>query len=199
MMIQSEQNIEQLISRDQWMMDILQTVQQLKLPDWWICAGFIRNKIWDTLHGKTVSSPLGDVDVVYFDRVHTEKEHELYYEEQLIQWKPNIPWSVKNQARMHKVNHDEPYHSSMDAIAKFPETVTAAGATLDNRGNLVLSAPHGWDDLLNMIVRPTPIALENAHVWKVYNRRKKVKNWSLTWEKVIYADIASPFADQHNR
>ncbi len=30
-------------------MEILETANSLNLPDWWICAGFVRSKIWDTL------------------------------------------------------------------------------------------------------------------------------------------------------
>ena len=33
------------------MMDLLKGAKSLNLPDWWICAGFVRSKIWDVLHG----------------------------------------------------------------------------------------------------------------------------------------------------
>ncbi|HHP0981978.1 TPA: nucleotidyltransferase family protein, partial [Bacillus anthracis] len=50
MKIQTEQDIVRLIENDEWMMNVLQIAKSLELPDWWICAGFIRSKIWDTLH-----------------------------------------------------------------------------------------------------------------------------------------------------
>ncbi|EHL78823.1 hypothetical protein HMPREF1015_02191 [Bacillus smithii 7_3_47FAA] len=45
MMIQNEKEIIQLIKEDEWMMDILRAVKSLYLPDWWVCAGFVRSKI----------------------------------------------------------------------------------------------------------------------------------------------------------
>jgi hypothetical protein len=39
----------------------------LKLPDGYIAAGYIRNRVWDHLHGFTERTPLNDVDVVYFN------------------------------------------------------------------------------------------------------------------------------------
>ena len=74
-----EQDIISLITEDDWMMRVLKIVQSLGLSDWCICAGFIRSKVWDHLHG-FARTRLPDVDVVYFDSNHidesTEKEHE---------------------------------------------------------------------------------------------------------------------------
>jgi hypothetical protein len=42
-------------------------VQSLALPDCWIGAGFVRNAVWDHLHGRRPTPPSGDVDVLWFD------------------------------------------------------------------------------------------------------------------------------------
>ena len=55
------------------MMEILTTVEKLQLPDSWICAGFIRSKVWDHLHEKEYRTPLADIDVIYFDKVNSLK------------------------------------------------------------------------------------------------------------------------------
>lgn len=78
-------------------------------------------------------------------------------EMQLKQLIPDVPWSVKNQARMHTVNNIPPYLSSVDAISKFPETATALGLKLGDQDDVVLAAPCGIDDVLGMIVKPPPI------------------------------------------
>jgi hypothetical protein len=65
--IHTEQQITALIEADAWMMNLLRVVKNLKLPDWWICAGFVRSKIWDTLHNYEARTPLADIDVIYFD------------------------------------------------------------------------------------------------------------------------------------
>lgn len=64
-------------------------------------------------------------------------------EQKLKGMNPDIPWSVKNEARMHIVNNIPPYTSSVDAISKFPETATALGLALDERNDVVLAAPCG--------------------------------------------------------
>jgi hypothetical protein len=131
MKITNEQDIIQLVKKDPWMMDILQTAKQLNLPDWWVCAGFARSKIWDTLHGFEERTCIPDIDVIYFDAENTDELEEKKYEQQLFNMSPNVPWSVKNEARMHIINNMSPYSSSVDAISKFPETATALGLKLN--------------------------------------------------------------------
>jgi hypothetical protein len=62
----SEADIAELIHADSWMMDVLRAAETLDLPDWWIGAGFLRNKVWDAIENK-VSQPSRDVDLVYFN------------------------------------------------------------------------------------------------------------------------------------
>ncbi|MFP3423037.1 nucleotidyltransferase family protein, partial [Bacillus sp. SIMBA_161] len=80
-----------------------------------------------------------DIDVIYYDAsdINGEKERDL--EVKLIELIPNIPWSVKNQARMHIRNNTSVYTSSIDAMAKFPETATAIGVKLDDQDYLVIA------------------------------------------------------------
>jgi len=65
--LHTESDLLTLIESDTWMMDILSCVEQLQLPDCWVCAGFIRSKVWDYLHDFNERTPLGDIDVIYFD------------------------------------------------------------------------------------------------------------------------------------
>ena len=185
-MLVNEQDIVDVFYNDKEIIAILRAVQTLNLPDWWICAGFVRSKIWDILHGFPHPIPIDDVDVVYFDQSHTDEVIEKELEQQLKSILPTIPWSVKNEARMHLVNGLEPYKNTIDAISKFPETVTALGITLDENGELKLTAPHGLDDVLNMTVRPTPYFLESKERMKIYEQRLQRKKWHDKWNKVTY-------------
>lgn len=182
--IQTKEDIQTLIQEDKWMMDILKAAQQLELPDWWISAGFVRSKIWDTLHGYIERTPLADIDVIYFDPNNQEESEEKKWENQLQCLLPNIPWSVKNQARMHKINNLPPYISSVDGIANFPETVTALGVKLDEQNKIVLVAPHGIADILQMSVNPVPRFAKNKDLLKVYEQRVQNKNWLTIWPNV---------------
>ncbi|MEH6945075.1 nucleotidyltransferase family protein [Bacillus sp. JJ722] len=166
------------------MMNLLKAVRSLNLPDWWICAGFIRSKIWDVIHGFSMRTPLPDVDVIYFDSTNINEIDEKKIEEKLKLIIPNIPWSVKNQARMHVINNMPPYSSSTDGISKFPETVTAIGVKLDDNNRILLAAPWGINDVINLTVKPTPYYQEASERNKIYESRMKNKNWKSTWSRL---------------
>ena len=72
---------------------------------------------------------------------------------------------------MHTVNNDRPYSSSIDAIAKFPETATALGVKLDDKGKIILTAPHGIEDVVNFNIRPTPYFSETEERMEYYHQR----------------------------
>ncbi|HDR7915202.1 TPA: nucleotidyltransferase family protein [Bacillus wiedmannii] len=184
MTIQTEQDIILLIENDEWMMNVLQMAKSLELPDWWICAGFVRSKIWDTLHDYEIRTATPDIDVIYFDQLHTDEVYEQSLEKALVNMDASIPWSVKNQARMHVVNNMPPYSSSVDAISRFPETATALGVTLDELNNVILTAPCSIEDVLSLQVRPTAHFLETKERIHMYKNRVIKKNWQSKWPNI---------------
>ena len=66
------------------------TWSTLGLPDCWIGAGFIRNAVWDNLHGKAAFGPVGDVDVLWFDRGRTDASEDRKLEATLQAMAPSI-------------------------------------------------------------------------------------------------------------
>ena len=182
--MENEKQILLAIREDPWMMKILAAAKTLDLPDWWICAGFVRTKAWDELHGFSKRTALGDIDVIYFDPSSLDEMKEKVFEEKLDSLMPNLPWSVKNQARMHEVNQLPPYLSSVDAISKFPETATALGVKLDDKNDLELTAPCGIEDLLQMEIKPTEYFKTNKQLWKIYENRLENKKWKAKWPGV---------------
>jgi uncharacterized protein len=183
-MLKNKEYVIKLIRSDEKMMEIIKIASTLNLPDWWICAGFVRSKIWDTLHGFLESTELPDVDVIYFDNKNMDENLEKELENKLVSMMPSIPWSVKNQARMHIMNDLPSYTSSEDAISRFPETATALGVKLDKENNLVLTAPWGLDDVFNLEVKPTPFFTETKELAAIYEERIKRKNWKSIWHKI---------------
>lgn len=184
MELKTEEDIIAIIQQDRWMMELLKAAKSLSLPDWWICAGFVRSKIWDVQHGFHTRTPISDIDVIYFDSTIIDEKVDKKLEEVLNNLLPTVPWSVKNQARMHIANHISPYKSSVDAISKFPETATALGVRLDKDNNVILTAPHGIKDAINMKVSPTPFFNESIDRMKIYENRVRNKNWKAIWTKV---------------
>jgi uncharacterized protein len=179
-----EQGIISIIQSDPWMMEILKAVYSMDLPDWWICAGFVRSRIWDHLHDFSERTLIPDIDVIYFDQTTIDEVVEKKLEAELSALMPNVPWSVKNEARMHIRNHMSPYASSVDAISKFPETVTALGVKLDGDNNVILTAPWGISDVVQFEVRPTPFFTETEERMKLYKERIAKKNWNSTWNRI---------------
>ncbi len=180
----SEHGILALVAGDAWMMAALAAVARLGLPDAWIGAGFPRGAVWDRLHGYAARTPLDDIDVIYFDPEARGPAAEAALERRLGEDLPGLPWSVKNQARMHLRNGDAPYRSSADALAHWLETPTAVALRLNDGGDLELLAPLGTEDLLALVVRPTPHARAHAHRLAAYRERLTRKNWSAKWPRL---------------
>jgi len=175
----NEEKILKLIQEDKWMVQILEIARDLNLPDWAIGAGFVRNKVWDYLH-EFEKTPLDDIDLVYFDKSNLSEEYEKELEK-ILKEKLNVEWSVKNQARMHIRNDEDPYTSSEHAMSKWPETVTAIGITLNNENKLKLIAPYGINDLVNLKIRISPNFNKNP---EIFRERIKNKNWLTKWPKL---------------
>lgn len=184
MIIRYEDDLLAIVREDDWMMRILRTAASLELPDWWVCAGFVRSKIWDIQHGYSGRTPLPDVDVVYFDPANPDEAAEKQLEMKLRDLDPSIPWSVKNEARMHLINKMTPFTSSTDAIANFTETATALGLSLHRNGQLLLTAPHGIEDAVNMVLRPTPPYADGLPRHDIYQERIAKKKWQQVWPKL---------------
>lgn len=174
-----EQQIDAILRRDAIRWRILNTVSHLELPDCWIAAGFIRNAVWDTLHGRTPQPLNGDVDVIWFDPDHCHERLDRDIEEKLRAVAPSVEWSVKNQARMHGRNDDKPYSSSSDAMRYWPETATAVAARLIGTDQLEIASPLGLDDLFKMLLRPTQ-RFANEKL-PIYEERVRSKAWIDLW------------------
>lgn len=174
-------DVAALIAGQPDMTDALRALERLDLPDAWIAAGFVRNAVWDTLHGRRPDvGLLSDVDVVFFCAADTSRARESAIEAALSSALPGVPWSVRNQARMHIRNEDSPYRDTADALSHWLETATAVGVRL-RWGRVALLAPLGVDDLTGLILRPTPYAAERPMKLRQYWARIEAKGWRARW------------------
>jgi hypothetical protein len=169
----------------------LQHVESLDLPDCWIGAGFVRDTVWDHLHGRSVAMPTGDVDIIWFDRAHSHSRHDRAIEAVLQGREPGMAWSVKNQARMHLRNDDAPYDCVADAMRFWPETATAVAVRLSGNA-LEINAPLGLDDLFGLLLRPTPYFASARRA--IFDQRIADKKWLTRYPRVRIADSS---ADQN--
>jgi hypothetical protein len=171
-----KQLIQYIREYDQLMSD-LTIVKGLNLPDCYIAAGYIRNYIWDRIHGFPNRDKHNDIDIVYYDFNHQTESRDIELENRLIAHTGNEKWSVKNQARMHTKNGNSPYASIDDALSKWPETATAVGARIDENNKIQIICPYGLEDLFEMTVRRSPLFNDQNY----YINRVNNKDWQKQW------------------
>ncbi len=171
--IENDSDIKRMILADEWMMGVIRCAARLDLPDWMIGAGFVRNKVWDELHGykeRTQSSSI-DIDLIYFDTRNKEEASEKIYEREL-RAVMDENWSVKNHARI-----SDKYFSCEDGLSHWPETCTAIAVKLAGRDELKIIAPYGVEDLVNLVVRRGPKFDDERE----YRDRIRRKEWEKSW------------------
>lgn len=170
------ERIVKLVEADELRLCALECARLLNLPDCYLGAGFVRNLVWDSLHNKLTSTPLNDVDVIYFDSNESSSEQYQAYEIKLKEMMPNINWQVRNQAFMHIRNNDEPYTSAVDAMRYWPEKETAVGIRKLDNGKLDCVSAFGVDTLFNLQVTYNPKRLKS-----VFEHRVNSKGWLAIW------------------
>lgn len=176
--------LRHVLDTDPTVREMLAAVRSLELPDCWMTAGVVRNRVWDCLHGYDEPTALNDIDVIYVDPDDLDEASEKRMEGALRAHQPEHPWSVKNQARMALRNGDTPYRSAAHALEHWCETPTAVGIGLNTMDGIEIIAPLGLDDLFNLIVRPTPFARAHPNKLAQYRERMAKKNWSRQWPRL---------------
>lgn len=178
------------------MMAALRAVRDLGLASWCIGAGAVRNLVWDSLHARTVPSALPDVDVVFFDPTELGRHLDDSLRSRLCAAVHNTPWEVTNQAAVHLWygQHFGPpsggaantgtavaaFTSLEEAVGSWPEYATAVGLTLNADDTLKVIAPHGLDDLFNLVVRRNPARVS----LQAYRDRMAQKRFTERWPRV---------------
>jgi hypothetical protein len=174
--------IASIIAQDPVGMKQLHAARTLGLPDWCIAAGFVRNRVWDHLHGISPPREPADIDVLYYDAADLSKETEQALEARLSALEP-APWQIRNQARMHVWKQLQQHKSTADSMTYWLETVTAVGVRLEADDSLTVIAPLGTDDLINLYCRPTAYGRTRLDE---YEARIAAKRWRDLWPKVRF-------------
>ena len=160
---------------------ILKLLSEQSDYELWLAGGAVRNAVWDRHQQHEVSTPLEDVDVVWFDSRRADPNLDMELERRLTAAAPNVKWDVKNQARMRDVL-DVSAGSLEDAMKTWPETASAVAVRMDS-GRLKLLAPFGLVDLFSLKVRRP----DQAHAER-FTRRVADKRWTAKWPSVVVVD-----------
>ncbi len=165
---EQEQALEMIIRSNSILMNVLEGMRELDLPDWLLVSGAIYNNVWNYLTSRKNMTGVNDFDVFYFDGT------DLSYGAEDLQIKRvekrfdklSHPVELRNQARVHlwapeKFGHSfAPLTSSQDMLDKFASKSHAVGVRLLDDDSLKIVAPFGLDDMFSFRVTPNP-ALNN--------------------------------------
>lgn len=179
-----EQQIILWLKQDDMRMEALRIAESLQLDDWCIAAGFVRNLVWDRLHDHPFPTPLNDIDLIYFSPLIVNQETDEQIENALMA-RSSLPWSVKNQARMHCRNNDAPYTSTRHAMSHWVEIETAIGARLASNGQVELVAPFGTEALFRSTITINPDHPKTTD----FKQRIESKRWLERWPNLEVVDI----------
>ncbi len=175
-----------LVESDTWLYELLRLVTFFPDQRCYIGAGAIRDVVWDKMTGIQEHDSVKDIDVVYFDPLHTDEGSEKAITQYFSERWPQVEWDVKNQAAVHlwfpKVfGYDvAPFENLDEAVASWPEYASAVAVRWEDDTYDVI-APYGVDDLLDMRVRRNPIRVTEEE----YRRRVARKNYSNRWPRVV--------------
>ena len=171
-----------ILKQNNELMDILNYVYKLNLPNFYIASGIIFQTIWNYYDNNPLNNNIKDIDIIYYNKddlsVDTDLKYYKLIKDYCIKQGYNFEIDVSNEARMHlwrkeKLNIDvEQYKSSEDAIGKWLATINAIGLTKDRNG-LKLYAPYGLSDIYSRTIRPIKHEYDTQTIFN-----KKVKSWS---------------------
>ena len=170
----------ELLLQDPFRMNCLRAARQLKLGDYYLAAGFLRNAIWDHLHERPNMTPLNDIDLVYFDSTDKSTETEQQLTFQLNSLLPEAGWEIRNQARMHLLHGHAPYQNTAEGIALWIEIPTCIGVRLEQDDSFSFCAPFGLVQNWSLQLQLNPLNLRP----ELFALRIQQKNWLKLWPQL---------------
>jgi len=160
-----------------------------KLPNAWLGAGTIFQNVWNVIHDYNINTFVKDIDILYWDDKDLSWESENEYILALTKTLPNItiPFDVKNAARIHLWYEKRfgipktEYFSVQESISTWP-VLGACMAMRINDGKLEFIAPHGFQDMFTLRVRPNKVLVSQ----NIYEN--KALKWKEQWPMLSIDD-----------
>ena len=164
---------------------IIDELHRLALPDAWLVSGCLVQTVWNVLTRRAVDHGIADYDVFYFDPDTLWEAEDAVIRTlhaRLAHLGARI--EVRNQARVHlwyPAKHGLPYPpltSSKEGIDRFLTQNTQVGVRRA-RDDYEVYAPHGFDDIAALIVRPNP-----GPNFSAPNYAAKAARWKALWPEL---------------
>jgi hypothetical protein len=166
---------------------IADALRRLQLPDAWIVSGCLVQSAWNGLTRRPVDYGISDYDVFYFDP-DTSWQAEDAVIRQLQRDLGHLGDAIeaRNQARVHlwyPRKHGLPYpalSSATQGIERLLTQNTQFGIRRTDDGDgYDVHAPHGFDDVAGLIVRPNP-----GPNFSAANYAAKANRWKALWPEL---------------
>ncbi|MBW7975006.1 nucleotidyltransferase family protein [Bradyrhizobium sp. BR 10289] len=155
------------------------------LPDAWLVAGCLAQTVWNVLTHRAVDHGIADYDVFYFDPdTSWEAEDAVIRTLHARLAHLGAKIEIRNQARVHLWYPDKhglpypPLMRSTDGIDRFLTENTQLGIRRAD-SDFEVYAPHGFDDVAKLIVRPN-----RAPNFSVANYAAKAARWKVLWPEL---------------
>lgn len=173
--------LEKILRKNTKLMKILEILERDEIRNYYVGAGAINQTIFNYYHGYEIDYGIKDYDIVYYDEDLSYEKEDIIIKRLENKFKDlNVFVDIKNQARVYIWYYEkygikrEPYNSVEDAIASWGATITCIGIRLE-KGNLVVCAPYGLNDIFEMVIRP----VKREFTKKAYDVR--ANRWMNKW------------------
>ena len=167
---------------------IVERLPRLDLADAWLVSGSLFQTAWNMQTGRAPGYGIKDYDVFYFDTdTSWEAEDDVIRRCAHLFADLGVEVEIRNQARVHlwypeKFGIDYPaLSSSTEGIDRFLAPACMVGI---QPAGMRVYAPHGFDDIETMTIRPNRVANFSAERYA-----EKAARWKEKWPelKVIEA------------
>jgi hypothetical protein len=156
-----EERFLEIVTADRSVRAVLERGPELGVGDWWLTAGVLFQTVWNVLTGRPAGTGIRDADLFYFDEdTSWEAEDAVIRAGATLFTGLPVPVEIRNEARVHLWYADRfgtpapPFRDCADAIDHFAAVCCCYGITVGPDGEPRVYAPHGYDDLFAMVVRP---------------------------------------------
>jgi uncharacterized protein len=164
---------------------ILERLPALDLPDAWLVSGALFQTVWNVLTKRAPEYGVRDYDIFYFNPDDSWAAEDAVIR-RVREVFADVPAEVeiRNQARVHLWYAQKfgmpypPLVRATDGIDRFLMHNAQVGIRAQD-GAYEIYAPHGFDDLAGMIVRPN--RTENFRADLYY---AKAERWKALWPEI---------------
>jgi hypothetical protein len=164
---------------------ILERLPALELPNAWLVSGALFQTVWNAQTNRPPGHGIRDYDVFYFDTdVSWDGEDAVIRRAGDVFSDMNVEIEIRNQARSHLWYAQKfgvpypPLTRATDGIDRFLMHNAQVGIRAAAEGDEIY-APHGFEDIANMIVRPNITPNFRADLYYA-----KAERWKALWPEL---------------